>query len=179
MSKMETKVPVKTEGTVPASASAMQAWRPFESLRHEVDRLFEDFTTNPFRMTFRRPMFDLEPFWQPQSWVAAPAVDLVEHDKAFEMTVDLPGMDEKHVEVKLAGGVLTIKGEKEEAKEDKKEAYHVKERRYGSFERAVRLPEGVDPDKIEAAFKKGVLTVTMPKTPEAQKPVKTIAVKAG
>jgi HSP20 family protein len=177
MSNIESKVPVKTEGTSPGSSFATQAWRPFESLRHEVDRLFEDFTLNPFRM--RRPAFDIEPFWQPQSWVAAPAVDLIEHDKAYELHVDLPGMDEKHVEVKLASGVLTIKGEKVEEKEEKKEAYHLKERRFGSFERALRVPEGVDPEKIEASFKKGVLTVTLPKTAEAQKPVKTIAVKAG
>ena len=178
MSKIETKVPVKNEGTSPVSSFA-QAWRPFESLRQEVDRLFEDFTLNPFRLPMRRPAFDIEPFWQPQSWVATPAIDLVEHDKSFEMRVDLPGMDEKHVEVKLANDILTIKGEKEEEKEEKKEAYHLKERRFGSFERSLRVPEGVNVEKIEATFSKGVLTVTLPKTAEAQKPVKTIAVKSG
>ena len=73
--------------------------------------------------------------------------------------------------------MLTIKGEKEENKEEKKEDFHMRERRFGSFERALRIPDGVDTDKIEAAFKKGVLTVTLPKTAEAQKPVKKIEVK--
>jgi HSP20 family protein len=62
----------------------MQVWQPFESLRREVDRLFEDFTLNPFRLPLRRPAFDLEPFWQPDSWVATPAMDLVERHDAFE-----------------------------------------------------------------------------------------------
>jgi HSP20 family protein len=160
----------------------MQMWRPFESLRREVDRLFDDFNMNPFRMSpfrlpFRRPAFDIEPFWAPESWVAVPAVDLVERENAFELHADLPGLEEKNIEVKVANGVLTIKGEKEENKEEKKEDFHMRERRFGSFERALRIPDGVDADKIEAAFKKGVLTVTLPKTAEAQKPVKKIEVK--
>jgi HSP20 family protein len=172
----ETNVPVTTEAK-PEAASGMPMLRPFESLRREVDRLFEDFTMNPFRLPFRRPAFDIEPFWSPESWVAVPAVDLVERDNAFEVHADLPGLDEKNIEVKVANGVLTIKGEKEENKEEKKKDFHMRERRFGSFERALRIPESVDTDKIEAAFKKGVLTVTLPKTAEAQKPVKTIEVK--
>ena len=177
MAEAETKVPVTTESKPAASPAAMQVWRPFESLRREVDRLFEDFTMNPFRLPFRRPAFDIEPFWQTESWIAAPAVDLVEQEKAFELTAELPGLDEKNVEVKVANGVLTIKGEKQEDKEEKNKDFHVRERRFGSFERALRIPDTVDTDKIEASFKKGVLTVTLPKTAEAQKPVKKIAVK--
>jgi len=180
MAKAETKVPVTTEEkpATPAAA-AMQAWRPFESLRREVDRLFEDFTLNPFRLPLRRPAFDLEPFWQPDSWVAMPAMDLVERDEAFEMTAELPGLDEKNIEVNVANGVLTVKGQKEEDKVEKKEDFHLRERRFGSFSRSVRVPDTVDPDKIEASFKNGVLKVTLPKKPEAQKPVKKIEVKGG
>jgi len=72
---------------------------------------------------------------------------------------------------------MTIKGQKEENKEEKKEDFHLRERRYGSFERSLRVPDTVDTDKIAATFKKGVLTVTLPKTAEAQKPVKKIEVK--
>src|SRR5271157_1580002 len=177
MAKAETKVPVTTESKPAAPQAAMQAWRPFEGLRREVDRLFEDFTMNPFKLPFRRPAFDIEPFWQAESWIAAPAVDLVEKENAFELTAELPGLDEKNVEVKVANGVLTIKGEKQEDKEEKNKDFHMRERRFGSFERALRIPDTVDADKIEASFKKGVLTVTLPKTVEAQKPVKKIAVK--
>jgi len=175
----EQEVPVKTtDPTVPSSATQM--WRPFENLRHEVDRLFDDFYTRlPFRPPFRRPAFDVEPFWAPQSWVTVPAVDFVEHDDAFEMTADLPGLDEKSIELKVANGVLTIKGEKTEDKEEKKGDFHLRERRVGSFERSFRIPETVDTDKIEASFKQGVLTVKMPKTADAQKSAKKIEVKGG
>jgi HSP20 family protein len=181
MAKAETKVPVSNEkkpSPAPAAA-AMQAWRPFESLRREVDRLFEDFTVNPFRLPLRRPELGLEPFWQPDSWVAQPPIDLVEQDKAFQMTAEMPGLDEKNIEVNVANGVLTIKGQKEEEKVEKKEDFHLRERRFGSFARSVRIPETVDADKIEASFKNGVLKVTLPKKLEAQKPVKKIEVKGG
>ena len=80
MAKAETRVPVTTENKAeaPPTAMQMQMWRPFENLRREVDRLFEDFTLSPFRLPFRRPAFDIEPFWSPESWVAVPAVDFVE-----------------------------------------------------------------------------------------------------
>ena len=129
------------------------------------------------RLSLRRPVFDIEPFWHPEFWMTVPAVDFVETEKGYELTADLPGLDEKDVEVKIAGGVLTVKAEKEEGKEETKKDFHLRERRFGSLERALRVPEGVDTDKIEAHFKKGVLTVMLPKTAEAQKPVKKIEVK--
>ena len=176
MAKSEASVPVTTEKK--PEATPLQMWRPFENLRREVDRLFEDFTASPFRLPFRRPAFDIEPFWSPESWVAIPAIDLVERENAFELHAELPGMDEKDIEVKITGGVLTIKGEKREEKEEKKPDFHLRERRFGTFERSMHVPETVEADKIEASFKKGVLTVLMPKLAEAQKPAKTIAVKA-
>jgi HSP20 family protein len=81
--------------------------------------------------------------------------------------------------VKVADGTLTIKGEKQAEKEEKKKDYYLQERSFGAFERSFGLPEGVDADEIEANFKKAVLTVTLPKKPEAQKPAKKIEVKAG
>ena len=104
-------------------------------------------------------------------------MDLVEKDGGYEITAELPGLAEDNVEVKVAGGVLTIRGEKREEKEEKDKQYHLAERRYGAFQRAFRIPPGVDPDRIEAAFAKGVLTVTLPKSAEAQSGEKTIAVK--
>jgi len=80
--------------------------------------------------------------------------------------------------VKLANGVLTIKGEKQDEKEEKKKDYYMRERSFGSFERTFQAPDGVDTDRIEASFKKSVLTVTLPKSAEAQKAEKKIAVKA-
>jgi len=183
MADTATRLPVRKEESKETKAverpSMPEIWRPFEALRREVDRLFDDFDRGFWRFP-ARSLFEMEPFWRREpAWPAAPAVDVAETDKAYEITAELPGMDEKNIEVKVANGVLTIKGEKQEEKEEKKKDYYLSERRYGSFQRAFQLPEGVDVDKIEAAFKKGVLTVTLPKTPEAQKSVKKIAVKGG
>ena len=170
----ETKLPItKKSGEL---ALAGENWRPFEVLRKEVDRLFEDFGED----LWRRPIRSLAAFeraW-PRKFAATPAVDVAESDKAYEITAELPGMDEKNIEVNVAHGGLTIKGEKKEEKEEKKKDYYLSERRYGSYARYFDLPEGVNADKIEATFKNGVLKVTVPKTAEAQKAAKKIEVKA-
>ena len=179
MVESATKLPVKSEERTAARPPAMQEWHPFESLRRDVERLFENFDRDPWRFPFRRSVFDIEPLWRREvSAGATPAVDIVEKDKTYEVTADLPGMDEKNIEVKLVNGDLTIKGEKQEEKEEKKNDYFLRERRFGSFERCFAVPEGVDTDKIEASFKRGVLTITLPKKPEAQTPEKKIQVKA-
>jgi HSP20 family protein len=175
MAEATSKVPVKAEQRV----TPPEAWRPFESLRHEVNRLFEDFDRDFWRFPGRRSFFGFEPFRQRELTLAStPAVDIVEKDTAYEVSVELPGMDEKNIEVKLANGGLTIKGEKQEEKEEKKKDYYLQERRFGSFERRFEIPEGVDASKIEANFAKGVLTVTLPKSAEAKKAAQKIAVKA-
>jgi len=172
MAETITKLPVKNEG----GTAAARPWAPFENLRREIDRLFDDFNGGwrPFGRSF-----DVQPFWSREAtWTAVPAVDVAETDKAYEITAELPGIDEKNVEVKFADGVLTIKGEKKEEKEEKKKDYYLSERSYGAFQRSFQVPAGVDADKIEAGFKKGILTVTLPKTAEAQKAEKKITVKA-
>ena len=170
----ESKVPVRQEKSGPSSTPL--AWQPFESLRQEIDRLFDDFGWGSWQ-PFRRSLFAGEPLLRRALTRATmPAVDVVESEKAYEITAELPGMDEKDIEVKVTDGSLTIKGEKQEEKEEKD--YYLRERHYGSFERSFELPESVEPDKIEASFKKGVLTVTLPKKVEAQKPAKKIEVKA-
>lgn len=179
MADATTKLPVKTEKKSTEPASIMEGWWPVDNLRREIDRVFDDFDVGSWRSPFRRrPLFSMEPFWRRElHWPTVPAVDVTEGDKAYEVTAELPGMDEKSIEVKVVNGSLTIKGEKQEEKEEKKKDYYLHERRFGSFERRFDLPEGVDADKIEASFKKGVLTVMLPKKPEAQKPEKKIVVK--
>jgi HSP20 family protein len=108
-----------------------------------------------------------------------PAVDVTETEKGYKVVAELPGMDEKNIEVKIANGMLTIKGEKQEDKEEEKQDYYVRERSFGSFERTLPVPDGVDLDKVDASFKNGVLTVALPKTAEAQKAEKKITIKAG
>lgn len=170
----ETRLPITKKPGEPALAG--EPWGPFELLRKEVDRLFEDFGGG----FWRRPFAALAGFdrnW-PQKFVAAPAVDVAETDKAYEITAELPGIDQKNVEVNVANGGITIKGEKKEETEERRKDYYVSERRYGSFERYFELPDGIETDKIEATFKNGVLKVTLPKTAEAQKAAKKIEVKA-
>ncbi|MCW5746204.1 MAG: Hsp20/alpha crystallin family protein [Alphaproteobacteria bacterium] len=176
MAEPATKLPIKTEKK--PSEAAPVSRNPLESLRREIDRVFDSFHTN-WRLPFGRSAFDIEHFLPRELTAAvAPAVDVTEKEKSYEVTAELPGMDDKDIEVKVANGMLTIKGEKREEKEEKQKDYYLSERRYGSFQRTFAVPEGVDVDKIEANFAKGVLTVTLPKTAEAQKAEKKINVKA-
>lgn len=101
-----------------------------------------------------------------------PAVDVAETDKAYEIKAELPGLDEKNIEVKIANGVLSLKGEKQEEKEEKEKDYYRRERSFGSFECNFQLPDNIEADKIEATFKNGVLSVTLPKSAEAQQQAK-------
>ena len=106
----------------------------------------------------------------------APPMDVRETDDAFEVAVDLPGLEPGDVSVTFEDGVLTISGKREVSTERSDETYHRIERSYGSFARSIRLPRTADGEKIEASFDKGVLTVTVPKA-EVAKP-RTIEVKA-
>ena len=162
----DTKVPVRTETS---SAQRAQQWHPFERFRREMDRLFDDFAGG----FWGGPLFAPSALRRAEStFVGMPAVDVAETDKAYEITAELPGMEEKNIEVKLANGVLSIKGEKQEEKEEKDKNYYRRERNFGSFERSFQVPDDVEADKIEASFKNGVLSVTLPKKAEAQKEAK-------
>lgn len=168
-----TKLPVNTEK---ATAPSGPGWRPFENLRREIDRVFEDFNTGFWHAP---TLFDnLPSLARAKSFAVAPAVDVAEHENAYEVTAELPGLDDKNVEVKIANGLLSIKGEKQEDKEEKKKDYYVRERSYGTFERSFQIPDTVDTDRIEAVFKQGVLKVTLPKKPEAAQAAKKIDIKA-
>ena len=177
MAEAATKLPVKSE-TSAASASVGNRTSPFETLRREIDRLFDDLHPFGWRLPSTRSMFEFEAPRLRAEWPIAPAMDLVDNKDEYEITAELPGIDEKNVEIKLSDRTLTIKGEKQEDKEEKENNYYRRERLFGSFERSFRIPESVDADKIEASFKKGELTVTLPKKPKAQKPAKKINVKS-
>lgn len=166
--------PVQVKQTAPARASAGVP-DAFRSFRNEIDRLFDRFTTGFGWPSLALPSF---PAASAGDGFAVPAVDVTEDDKAFKIAAELPGMDEKDVEVAVSGDTLTIKGEKRQERETKEPNYYLCERSYGSFQRAFVLPDGIDRDKIDARFAKGVLTVTLPKTPEVQRQAKKIEVKA-
>ncbi len=139
---------------------------PFMSLQREVDRLFDDFTRGfpAFSSAGAAGAAEL-----------LPSVDVTETDKQIEITAELPGLEEKDVQVNVADNVLTIRGEKKAEKEEKDKTFRLVERSYGSFVRSLELPEGVNADAIKASIDKGVLKVTVPKPAPAQ--VKKIDVK--
>jgi HSP20 family protein len=103
---------------------------------------------------------------------------VTEDDNAYEITAEMPGVEEKDVEITVKDDRLTLRGEKKSEKEEKKKDYHMTERSYGAFERSFHLPADVAADKIRADFEKGVLTLTLPKTPEAKSKERKIAIKA-
>lgn len=166
---------VSTTAKKSPPAAKAREWHPFETLRREVDSLFEDFARRPL---FGRGALNSDPLlrWEWPS-VSVPATEVAESEQGYEVTVELPGMDESNIQVEVSNGVLVISGEKKEEKEEKKKRFYLSERHYGSFERSFRLPDGVDASKIEASFKKGVLTVALPKSPEAQQSEKKIPIK--
>ena len=137
---------------------------PFMSLQREIDRLFDDFTRG-------FPAFSSGG----GAGEMLPSVDVTENDKQIEITAELPGLEDKDVQVNFADNVLTIRGEKKAEKEEKDKTFRLVERSYGSFVRSLELPDGIDANAIKASIDKGVLKVTVPKPAPAQ--VKKIDVK--
>ncbi|MBV8120160.1 MAG: Hsp20/alpha crystallin family protein [Alphaproteobacteria bacterium] len=172
MEKAVADVPVEVKKAAPAETPVPDLWRSF---RGEMDRLFDR-----FGLPSLRRMFDIEPGSRPWSTFSfsAPPIDLSEDDKAYKITAELPGLDVEHIDVSVTGDRLILKGEKRQEKEEKEKNYYFSERSYGSFQRAFELPASVDRDKVAADFSKGVLTITLPKTAEAQGQAKKIEVKS-
>lgn len=141
-----------------------------DSLHRSIDRLFADAWNG------NAPPSLLSSTWTGSRIV--PSLDVVDDGKALRVSVELPGMTDKDVNVTVDDRLLTIRGEKKEEKEKKDKNVFRSERAYGSFQRTIELPVDVDTTKIEAKFKDGVLTIDLPKTKEAQERVKQIPVKA-
>jgi HSP20 family protein len=140
---------------------------PFLTLHREMNRLFDD--------VFRG--FDMAPFGGMSRMASWPHMEVVENDKDVRISAELPGLEDKDVEVLMGDGVLTIRGEKKSEIEDKERAFS--ERTYGRFERRIPLAWEVEEDKIDASFRNGVLTVTLPKSAESRSEVRRIAVNRG
>ena len=166
------EVPVEVKKGPPAETRLPDVWQSFRS---EMDRLFDRFGFPSFRR-----MFDLEPASRPPSTFtfSAPPIDLSEDEKAYKITAELPGLDAKDVDISVTGDRLILKGEKRQENEEKDKSYYFSERSYGSFQRVFELPGSVDRDKVAADYTKGVLTITLPKTAEAQIQAKKIEIKS-
>jgi HSP20 family protein len=156
--------PFPAVGTFPALPS-------FDDFENRMNKMIERVFTDPFTaVTLTEPI----------GWV--PAIDIAESEKEFTVTAELPGIDEKNVDVSVEEGLLTIKGEKTEEKEEKKDGagekkFYLYERNYGSFSRSFALPPNVDATKIHAEFQKGLLKVHLPKTAEAKSNGRKVEIK--
>ena len=142
---------------------------PFKMMTENMSRMFEEFMDyKKFPALFEMPI---------RGGMVSPKIDVSESEKEVLITAELPGLEEKDVELLLTPETLTIKGEKKMESEEKERDYYRTERVYGSFCRTIGLPSGIDKDKTEATFKKGVLKVVLPKTVQAQKEVKKLEIK--
>jgi HSP20 family protein len=150
-------IPVTTERAV-----ARRETNPFAFLQQEIDRLFDGFSRNFPSLT--------------AATAALPSMDVAETDKVVEITVELPGLEKKDVQINIVDNVLTIRGDKKNEREEKNKDYHLVERSFGSFSRSVELPAGVKADDIVAEIANGVLKVTVQKP--APKQAKQIDIKA-
>jgi HSP20 family protein len=153
-------------------ASVPRSRDVFDNLRDEMNRVFERFEggwPNWPSMFGRRT----------GGGAVVPTFDVCDEGKAITIEAELPGVAEKDVTVTLADGVLTVRGEKKQEREEKKDNYYLAERSFGSFERSLRLPSTIDEGKVEARFDKGVLKVTAPKRPEAVKAERRIEISKG
>lgn len=132
----------------------MRTWDPFQSVREEVEGLWSNLTGERGNGWFA-PM-------------VVPPIDLSENDNSVKVRMDIPGIKPEEIDVQINNSVLTVSGQREEEKEEKGQTFHRVERRSGSFSRSVTLPTAVAEDKVDAQYKDGVLTITMPKTEDAK-----------
>jgi HSP20 family protein len=147
-------------------AAGREEDNPFAMMQREMNRIFDSFMRS----------------WVVDAFPAVyssftPRLDVTEDTKAFTVTTELPGMSDKDIDLSISGDTLTIRGEKEEEKEEKGKNYFYSERSNGYFSRSIPLPRQIDADKVAASFKKGVLTITLPKTDAAMEELKKISVK--
>jgi HSP20 family protein len=157
----------------PGGAAVPRYRDPFAEMRAEMDRVFDSFLGRSF---FGRPAL----FGRTEAAATiAPHIDIRENDKEIILEAEIPGIDEKDVELLIRDGVLSLKGEKKSERDEKKNSYHLVERSYGSFERSFRLPDSADEAQIKADFNKGVLRIVVPKRAEAVKSEKKIPIGKG
>jgi len=145
------------ELTIWKPLAELTPFRDFERMRREMDRFWDPFFDGRLRRRIE----------EGGEWL--PSLDVAETKNELVVKVEVSGMAPKDIDISLSDGVLTIKGEKKQEKEEKEADYHLVERSYGSFTRSIRLPKEVQNDKISASYKDGILKVTLPKSEEAKK----------
>ena len=177
VSKGKESAPAKKESAAALPEPFGRLFEPLASARRDIDRFFENMAPG-----FPRAA-DFDPFRQFGSVFEfgygdmVPHVEVSDDEKSYEISAELPGVDEKDVSVSLQDHVLTVSGEKKSEREEEKKGYLMSERRYGSFRRSFRVPDDVDENKISAKFDKGVMTISLPKAASAKPKGRQIPVK--
>ncbi len=166
--------PAKAPARKPAGLPGIWDRGPLAELHEEISKVFDRFSHG-----FGWPWAGTEPLKDlgfPRLAIS-PRVDISESKSGYKLTAELPGLNEKDIDISVTGRMLSIRGEKREERDVDEKDYHLSERSYGAFRRSFTLPEGVDAEKIDASFDKGVLTVTLPKSAEAKSKQRKISVK--
>jgi len=161
----------RSRASVPSNVQQGEEMNPFLTLHREMNRLFDD-VFNRFDAAMPSSLLGRTPGWS-GGW---PSLEVNASDNELRVSAELPGMEEKDVEILVDDGVLTIRGEKKSETEDQGRRFS--ERYYGRFNRSIALPYEVEEDKANASFQNGVLTVTLPKSAKAQERAKRIAINA-
>lgn len=166
-----TRMPERTQRDVPVRGSGAVS-----ALRNEINSLFDRFAGRDRALRDVRDPIDLFdwPFGREPAFARA---DLSETEDAWELQIDLPGLDKENVSVDYANGVVSVAGERTDEREDRRKGYYLSERTYGSFQRSFRVPDGVKAEDIKARFDNGVLTVELPKSEEARKQTHRIEIQ--
>jgi HSP20 family protein len=154
---------------------------PLLDLRDEMDRLFD----RAFRgwprfgglLSEWDPFREMEPVFGRLPSRQSPRTDIEESDKDYTVSIELPGVGPEDLDLSITDDMLTVKGEKRSERKEEEKGYHLTERSHGHFERTFSLPEGVNADKVDATFDKGVLQITLPKRPEARRKARKISIK--
>lgn len=162
--KIESKIPVQSL----ARQDVANVWEPIARVRSDFDRLFEEFWQRPLGVGLTRRIQAL----------SGPALELKDKDDEYELIAEVPGLKPEEIELKVSDGMLRLSGERSEEHKESNENYVFSERRYGQFERMVELPKGIDNSKISASASNGVLTVHLPKSPEALQRERKIEISA-
>jgi HSP20 family protein len=158
---------------IPVQRGVPQVYHPMAQLHQDIDRLMD----GVFR-GFGLPFMGIGNLTDTEAALFRPHVDIASTDKQYTVTVEVPGVEEKDVKLELThDGTLVIRGEKKQEKEQKDKNFHRIERSYGSFQRTLSLPEDASQENIDASFKNGVLTVTVPRKTIAQEPARRIEIK--
>lgn len=158
---------MKTQSSLPVRRGRGELSSPFDMLQNRIDRMFEDFSAG----------FGMPAMFGNGDFAVSPFLDVHETDGMVTISAEVPGVDEKDIDISVVDKMLTISGEKKEEFERKEGDRYRSERSYGRFSRSISLPFDIDANKVEAKYDRGVLKLSIPKPPEAQRQPRRIAIK--